>query len=277
MNRPAATPQYVLGRSEAENRRLVDQSDLLQPLTEHIFRTAGIGPGMRVLDLGCGMGDVSFVAASLVGPTGSVTGIDRNPDAVEVARGRARQLGLSSVSFEVHPIETYNPAEPYDAAVGRLVLVYQADPSATLARLSGLVRDEGFLIFQEPDLSIGLRAWPPVRLLEQASDWIRETFRRAGVHYDLGMRLYSVFRGAGLPSPTIRYNILAGGGPDIRPVLEHCAGMVRSLLPKMEEFEIANPDEVGIDSLAERLVRDVTASDSQVTSVPLVSAWARKS
>ena len=45
---------------------------------------------MRVLDLGCGMGDVSLLAARLVGPTGSVTGIDRDGVIVEKARERAR-------------------------------------------------------------------------------------------------------------------------------------------------------------------------------------------
>src|SRR4051812_42025726 len=126
MNVPSSTsPDYVLGQSRTEGLRLAKQADLLQPLTEYIFRSAGIGPGMRVLDVGCGVGDVAFLVATLVGPTGSVTGIDRNADAVEVARTRARELGLSSITFEGHSIEDYLPREPFDAVVGRLVLVYQ--------------------------------------------------------------------------------------------------------------------------------------------------------
>ena len=54
-----------------------------------IFAEAGIRPGMRVLDLGCGAGDVTFVAADLVGPDGSVVGVDRSPQALARAQLRA--------------------------------------------------------------------------------------------------------------------------------------------------------------------------------------------
>src|SRR5438309_1192712 len=64
--------KYVLGHSPSEIRRLVSQAAILRPITERLLRTAGVGRGMRVLDLGCGAGDVSMLAAELVGPSGSV-------------------------------------------------------------------------------------------------------------------------------------------------------------------------------------------------------------
>ena len=86
-----AAPEYVLGRSEQESQRLVRQSLFLRPSTERVFGKAGISAGMRVLDIGCGAGDVSFLAAELVGPAGSVTGIDRDPGVLGVrASGRKR-------------------------------------------------------------------------------------------------------------------------------------------------------------------------------------------
>ena len=86
-----SSPQYVLGRSETESQRLVKQADFLRPSTERVFRKAGIKEGMHVLDLGCGAGDVSFLAAELVGPTGSVVGIDVDPGVLAVARVRRKQ------------------------------------------------------------------------------------------------------------------------------------------------------------------------------------------
>jgi hypothetical protein len=68
---------YVLGHSPAEMRRLENQGTMLRPITERLLRNAGIDAGMRVLDLGCGAGDVSMLAAELVGPEGSIVGIDR--------------------------------------------------------------------------------------------------------------------------------------------------------------------------------------------------------
>ena len=48
-------------------RRLVLQAELLKPITERLLREAGIKPGMRILDLGSGAGDVAMLAATLVG------------------------------------------------------------------------------------------------------------------------------------------------------------------------------------------------------------------
>src|SRR5579859_1892963 len=64
------TSQYALGSTEAEHKRLIRQAAWLTVHTERLFREAGIGPGQRVLDLGSGVGDVSLIAARLVGPSG---------------------------------------------------------------------------------------------------------------------------------------------------------------------------------------------------------------
>ena len=46
--------EYILGHSEREIRRLMRQAAILRPITERLLRSAGVRPGMRVLDLGCG-------------------------------------------------------------------------------------------------------------------------------------------------------------------------------------------------------------------------------
>jgi ubiquinone/menaquinone biosynthesis C-methylase UbiE len=79
---------YALGSTDAEHERLIRQAARLAPLTERLFREAGIGPGQRVLDLGSGVGDVAMLVARLVGPSGEVVGIEPT---------RARSLGLERV------------------------------------------------------------------------------------------------------------------------------------------------------------------------------------
>ena len=69
--------EYVLGHSAREQERLKLQASIVGGWTERFFRAAGIDRGMHVLDLGCGMGDVSLLASELVGSSGSVTGIDK--------------------------------------------------------------------------------------------------------------------------------------------------------------------------------------------------------
>jgi SAM-dependent methyltransferase len=273
MEDPPGTPHYVLGRSESESQRLIKQSSFLKPFTERIFRRAGLGPGMHVLDLGCGAGDVSFLAAEFVGPTGSVVGIDRDPGVLAIARQRAQQMEGQNISFEERSIEEFVTSQPFDAVVGRFVLVYQPDPVSTLGHVSALLRAGGIVVVLEPDMNVGVRSWPPVALWQQVSDWIRETFRRGGVHYDIGARLYPLFRRAGLPGPALRQDILIGGGEAVRPAYELCTDMIRSLLPRMERYGIATAEEVQVDTLAERLERETNAAESQIAYLPVVAAW----
>src|SRR5690606_4206862 len=93
--RRASADGYALGYSEHEFRRLEMQSRIIGDLTEDVLQRAGIRKGMRVLDLGCGVGDVSLLAAWLVGPSGFVLGVDRSADALAAARRRAREAGQS--------------------------------------------------------------------------------------------------------------------------------------------------------------------------------------
>jgi len=82
------TSQYAFADRAHEQRRLASQAELFDPLTERVFRAAGLGNGMRVLDLGSGAGDVAMLAARLVGREGEVVGMERDPEAVASATAR---------------------------------------------------------------------------------------------------------------------------------------------------------------------------------------------
>ena len=68
MTANSSTSVYVLGSTDAEHERLIQQAARIDPLTERFFREAGIGPGQRVLNLGSGVGDAAMLAGKLVGP-----------------------------------------------------------------------------------------------------------------------------------------------------------------------------------------------------------------
>src|SRR5208282_2373585 len=91
--------QYAVGSTAAEHERLIRQSAQITPLTERLFRDAGIGLGQRVLDLGSGVGDVAMLAAKLVGPSGEVVGVERDPSTIARARARVAEAGLHHVTF----------------------------------------------------------------------------------------------------------------------------------------------------------------------------------
>jgi SAM-dependent methyltransferase len=266
------TTPYILGHAPGELDRLIEQARFLGDLTEEVLRRAGVGPGMTVLDLGSGTGDVSFLAARLVGPTGTVLGVDRSPEAVATAQGRAREAGLTNVTFTVADLADLDPA-PVDALVGRLVLMYLDDPAAVLRRLLAGVRPGGVVAFQEMDM--GAVTWEgDLPLFATTGDRIVQTFARAGIDHRTGLKLARIYRRAGLPAPQTLQGARAESGPD-SPIYAWMAQTARTLLPLMERTGVATAADVGVDTLAVRLREEIVAADATVVPPPLIGAWTR--
>src|SRR5215471_6549387 len=123
---------YALGRSYAEYDRLIEQAELFRPLTERMLLAAGIRPGMHVLDVGCGVGDVTFLLGSIVGTTGSVVGSDLDAEALKVAEKRRKDHRISNAVFRHSDARLVDPGQLFDAAVGQFVLMFMKDPTAAL-------------------------------------------------------------------------------------------------------------------------------------------------
>ncbi len=265
---------YVLGHGSEEHRRLILQSRFVGELTEAVFARAGLAKGMRVLDVGCGAGDVSLLAAAFVGAGGSVLGIDQSPESVSLARDRAKAAGLDNVRFEVARIEAFDSSERFDALVGRLVLLYLKEPAVVLRHLAERVRPGGIVVFHEMEMTTA-RCVPASPLFAQTGRWIVEAFTRAGVETSMGSRMYSIFKDAGLPAPDMISGGRVEGNPDSQ-IFEWLAQTVRSLLPMIEKTGVATADEVGIDTLADRLRAAVVEQRGVAHSPVFVGAWTRK-
>src|SRR4029077_5117982 len=141
---------YPLGNTDAEHERLIRQALRVAPITERFFCEAGIRPGQRVLDIGSGVGDVAMLVGRLVGPSGEVVAIERDSRSVAKARARVTEAGLHNVTFTESDAGEIPDGKPFDAAVGRFILMYLPDPVAALHSISQLVRPGGVLAFQEP-------------------------------------------------------------------------------------------------------------------------------
>jgi SAM-dependent methyltransferase len=232
---------------------------------------------MRVLDLGCGAGDVSMLAANLVGPTGSVVGIDRNPEVIRVAKERARTAKLGNVQFDGASVEDYSNPKPFDAVIGRYVLIHQPDPVALIRAASGLVRPGGVIAFHE--LCIRgqvLGSLPIVLLWQQAGEWIQMAFQAAAPHHDAGGRLIEHFCQAGLPQPTLFCESLVGGGAD-SPLIPWIAATLESFLPYLAEVTNMAGDTIGTETFEVRLRAAVADVQSQIVGPAQFCAWTRVS
>jgi SAM-dependent methyltransferase len=263
---------YVLGHSDTELRRLALQSAFWADLTEDVFRRAGIGRGMHVLDIGSGAGDVAVLAARMVGPSGCVLGIDRSEDAVKRASARAAEQGLDWCRFSVADAESFKSDQRFDAVVGRLVLMYLDDPARTLRSLARHLKPGGIMAFHE--IVMSLMRCAPVPLVSRVGEWLVTAFTRAGAEVDMGLKLPATFLAAGLPLPELHAAARPVTGAESAGYAV-LAAVTRSLLPAIETFGVATAAEVEVDTLADRL-RDATlAAEACWLSPVMVGAWAR--
>lgn len=170
---------YQPGSGEDELTRLEIQGQALGQATRMIFAEAGIRPGMRVLDLACGAGDVTFAAADLVGPDGVVVGVDRSPRMLARARLRAGQCGLAQVRFVHGDVHDPCTGGPFDAIIERAALMYVPDPAAVLRQQATALRAGGLVVPIEFDFASS-RWLPAVPLGSQVFAWLAEAFAKAG-------------------------------------------------------------------------------------------------
>jgi len=271
--------EYAFGRTTAEAERLRKQAEDVDTFTRHMLEDAGLTAGMKVLDVGSGAGDVALLAAQMVGPLGSVVGVDVNPDILESARQRAAAAGLTNVRFVTAEVQTLDLDTDFDAVIGRLVLSYVPDMASVLRRLALHVKLGGIVAFQEAELGPSIAYWTSPHhsaWVAQRWIWAEEAFRRSGMNTSAGFGLHQAFQEAGLGVPHASFHVSAGGDRDWAG-FENMAGVFRSLLPLAERLGIFTLEEIGAETLEPRRWWE----EQQRSGMPLwnttsVTAWVRK-
>lgn len=271
---PVPERDYLLGHSSREIDRLIRQAEMLRPITQRLLASAGIQRGMRVLDIGCGPGDVSLLLADLVGPTGYVFAIDPSEDAIAVARQRFRARRHTNAEFVQSDIQSYEGPAGFDAAVCRYVLIHQKDPSDFLRMTRRLIRAGGVIALHEMDATRGIRSNPRLPVLHEVYDAVHYTLTQGGASFDIGGQLVRVFHEAGLPAPSMFTETLVESAEDSQ-MLPWLVSLAREVLPHMLAAGAMTADQLAIDTLLDRLRRQANSSDCQLEFVPQMCAWVR--
>jgi SAM-dependent methyltransferase len=214
-----------------------------------------------------------MLAARLVGPSGEVVAIERDPRSINRARTRAAEAGLHNVKFVETDIAHFSTDAVFDAAVGRYILQFLPDPVAVLRSLSARVRPGGVIAFQEGSWApfVALSAHLP--LWSACVSLLHESAVRAGVGIEMGPALHKAFQDAGLPAPNMRLQMELGHDPDFT---RWASDSLRSVRPQIEKLNLP-PEKLGdFDTLQQRLQEEVASSNTVVPWIALVGAWCRK-
>ncbi|MEZ5421249.1 MAG: methyltransferase domain-containing protein [Vicinamibacterales bacterium] len=237
----------------------------------------GIGPGQRVLDIGCGAGDVSLLAGELVGRDGAVVGVDRAAAAVASARRRAAEQGMAQVSFVEAELDGLSLA-PVDAVVGRFVLMHQPDPARALARAAALARPGAAVAVMESHLvalGAGWHSWPHSAAYARLLDLMLPLIAAAGGRIDMGLQLREVFLAAGLPEPALAGHATLAGG-DAPTICRYMADSLRSMQATAARLGVPCPDAHEIDAIERAMLEDAARPGAVVNGPVVVTAWARR-
>jgi ubiquinone/menaquinone biosynthesis C-methylase UbiE len=262
-----------MGHDDRERRRLALQASILNPFTDHLLRRAGISTGMRVLDIGCGVGDVSLLAARIVGQSGRVTSLDFDGQALKTLKDRANAEVLGNIACVEGNVHDWDSGHRFDAVIGRHILIHSKNPLEVLQRTAGMLQPRGLAVFHEYDFSVMHRAWPPAPL----RDWVMGVFARffeAVCFSNMGSRLWTLLVNAGFENPDCRAEYPIGGGSD-SPYFEWIVESLRSILPRALALGMVSEGEMGIDTLEERLRAENQATKSCVPAPTMIGAFAR--
>ncbi|MGF7153491.1 class I SAM-dependent methyltransferase [Novosphingobium gossypii] len=229
--------------------------------SSRFFGNIGIGAGMRILDVGCGNGDLSRLVASLTGPSGEVVAIDRSQQAIAMAQ----RMDANPLAAHIHYCTVDLASElpdlgQFDAIVGRRVLMYLPDAVATLERLAALARPGATLAFQEharTSLPAGLGDIP---LHRQLYDWTWRTVAAEGGDVALAFRLAKIMQALGLTVEDARSEaiLLHSSEPSFLPTLAEV------MLPRAVECGIARTEELDVATLDQRIEEEARSVDGAI-------------
>ncbi len=181
-------------------------------ITERLISSAGIARGMRVLDIGCGNGLVSFLLLDAVGSEGEVIGIDINDKALEMAKSRAKENSFSNLKFFNADISNQlTSLGIFDAVFGRRVLMYLQNPVSVLKNISGLIKSGGVVAFQESDATITPGRIEALPLHEKVNEWIWRTVERDGGNLHMGFELPRVLKESGFVVENVKAEAIIQG------------------------------------------------------------------
>lgn len=241
--------------------------------TKRLLQDAGIVPGMRVLDIGCGSGDVTFLVAELTRDSGTVIGIDANQAAIAAAQGQAETHPGSNVSFIQGDLSELIPQlGEFDAVVGRRILMYLPDPTEVIRRLSQAVRPGGLFVFQESDSTLVPGRTVSMPLHDRVVEWMWRTVECEGADIHMGFHLPEVMQKAGVVVDQIRAEPVIQGQGTHHPL--HF--VIRAMLSRILARGVASEAEIDIETLERRLAAERPAGAVYVSDMAF-GVWGHKS
>ncbi len=187
---------YFLLTGEADRLRLAILNKLYNPASQAFLKKVGLKAGMRVLEFGCGTGQMSCWLAENVGPKGKLTAIDSSEAQLKIAHENAKARNISNIEFEVCSVdELANLKKQFDFAYGRWVLIFSKDPKKSLQSLYDCMAPGGILNYETLSTEEnGHFSYPHEPLVDRWHQLVNNNFKLMGFDTNLANKLFHLFQ-----------------------------------------------------------------------------------
>jgi SAM-dependent methyltransferase len=262
--------RYTLRGGQAGYDRLKILARIRRPSTQAFLERAGLRAGMRCVDLGCGGGEGTFDIAAMIGPSGSVVGIDMDEVTVALGRKSAAERGITTVDFRVGSVNDWDESESYDFVYCRCLLQHLSRPVDVLARMWAAVTPGGVLAVEDTDFG-GLFCHPANDGYAFFQQMITRVVAHNGGDSTIGLRLYRFFLDLGARDPglAVTQNVDAVGESKTMPLLT-----LQSISESIVAAGLASAAEV--EAAIEDLGAFIAAPDTILSGPRVLQVWARK-
>lgn len=194
----------MLATGQAAVDRLLLLNEIFGPATQELLRTAGLSPGMRVAELGCGNGLTTLWMADIVGPDGSVTALDQSSKQLKVAEQNAAAARLRNISFlEAGAYDTGLPQNTFDLIFARFLMCHLTEPARAIAEMRSLLKPGGVLVCEDHDDG-GIFTEPPTNAYKRLVEISEAVNRAHGLDSYIGLKLPRLIGDAGFSKPEVR-------------------------------------------------------------------------
>jgi SAM-dependent methyltransferase len=258
------------GDSGADRLRLLDK--VYGRSTRRLMLEAGLRPGMRVLDVACGVGTVTCWIAEQVGASGAVVAADISPAQLAVAQATWAECdGLPPVEYiEASAYDTGLPAESFDLVYTRLLLCHLNRPEDAIAEFYRVLKPGGMFVCQDLYGS-GMLSVPLTAAWKRSVEIMFALGSSIGVDYDHGLNLPMRMIQAGFGRPEVSFDTpVYMRGPEKRlwelTFAEAGPGIVRAGVASAQE----------VKELAAQMKLEAEDETTLMVPYPLLGAWAVK-
>jgi SAM-dependent methyltransferase len=200
---------YMLATGEKAVSRLDLSERIFGPATRRLLSAAGLCSGMRVAEVGCGIGLTARWMSMQVSPDGSVAGVDSSPEQLHIGEKGAAEAGTRNLLFrEGNAYETGLPRDSFDLVYSRFLLCHLADPARALEEMSSLLKRGGILVCEDHDDG-GIFTEPATNAYKRLVEISDAVNRSHGLDSYIGLRLPRLFFEVGFSQPEAKVNQIA--------------------------------------------------------------------